>query len=129
MDWSQRQQLGEPSRQKQMTKPRAPNSPCQPEPLLVKAHARLRRWSWGAPSQALEEPFSCLETAVIHVTLPAVWSSRPKTPRTEVEDSMNSGDFCFVAGTAAFFFGTVLGPGSTGSVADTSETDSSLGTR
>ena len=47
----------------------------------------------------------------------------------EVEDSMNSGDFCFVAGTAAFFFGTVVGSGSTGSVADTSETDSSLGTR
>ena len=47
----------------------------------------------------------------------------------EVEDSMNSGDFCFVAGTTAFFFGTVVGSGSTGTVADTSDTDSSLGIR
>ena len=46
----------------------------------------------------------------------------------EVENSMNSSDFCFVAGTTAFFFGTVVGSGSTGSVADTSDTDSSLGT-
>ena len=42
---------------------------------------------------------------------------------------MNSGDFCFVAGTTAFFFGTVVGFGSTGSVAEISASDSSLGTR
>ena len=47
----------------------------------------------------------------------------------EVEDSINSGDFCFAAGTTAFFFGTVVGSGSTGTVSDTSDTDSSLGTR
>ena len=47
----------------------------------------------------------------------------------EVEDSMNSGDFCFVAGTTVFFIGTVVGSGSSGTVADTSDTDSSLGTR
>ena len=45
----------------------------------------------------------------------------------EEEDSINSGDFCVVAGTTAFFFGTVVGSGSTGTVADTSDTDSSLG--
>ena len=43
----------------------------------------------------------------------------------EVEDSMNSGDFCLVAGTTAIL-GAVVGSGSTGSVADTSDTDSSL---
>ena len=47
----------------------------------------------------------------------------------EVEDSKNSGDFCYVAGTTAFFFGTVVGSGSAGTVADPSDTDSSLGTR
>ena len=47
----------------------------------------------------------------------------------EVEDSMNSGYFSFVAGTTVFFFGTVVGSGSTGSVAETSASDSSLGTR
>ena len=47
----------------------------------------------------------------------------------EVEDSMYSGDFCFAGGTTAFFFGTVVGSGSTDSVADTKNTDSSLGTR
>ena len=52
-----------------------------------------------------------------------------KDSEDEEEDSMNSDDFCFVAGTTAFFFGTFVGSGSTGSVADTSDTDSSLGTR
>ena len=47
----------------------------------------------------------------------------------EVEDSINSGDFCFVAGITAFFFGTVVGSGSTGTDSDTSDTDSLLGTR
>ena len=47
----------------------------------------------------------------------------------EVENLMNSGDYGFVAGTTTFFFGTVACSGSTGSVADTSDTDSSLGTR
>ena len=47
----------------------------------------------------------------------------------EEKDSMKSGDFGFVAGTTAFFLGAFVGSGSTGSVADTSDTDSSLGTR
>ena len=47
----------------------------------------------------------------------------------KAEDRINLGDYDFVVATTAFFVGTVAGSGSTGSIADTSDTDSSLGIR
>ena len=45
----------------------------------------------------------------------------------EKEDWINSANFGFVAGTTAFYFGTIAGFGRTNFVADTSDTNSSLG--